>query len=213
MKVRLDGRAGGPENMAADLALGDGLEGWAARVYGWDGPWASLGRSQAADQALLPGAPVRWVARPTGGQGVLHGHDVTVAIAARVAEGTERQIRQVYRALVRPLANALTEAGVPAVLAEDAGLGAATSRLADCFAGTSRNDVVSPETGAKVCGCALRVFSGWALVQASVPAGPPLVDPAEVFRHAAPARWNELDPAVLVQALRLGLETGDGLNL
>lgn len=215
MTVRLDPPADGPANMASDLELGR-ANGWAARVYTWDGPWVTLGRFQDPSRDLMPGAPVPWVRRPTGGGGVLHGHDVTVGVAMPLPDGRARKLRDVYRALVRPLAEALTEAGVPAVLAEDVG-GAGSLPAADCFAGVSRNDVVDPSRGVKVCGCALRVFPGWALVQASVPAGPPLVAPAEVFPAAAPARWSRLDAPTLANALdraiRHGMETNSARSL
>lgn len=52
-----------------------------ARVYSWDGPWVSLGRSQSPERDLLPTNPVPHVIRPTGGQAVLHGHDITIGLA------------------------------------------------------------------------------------------------------------------------------------
>ncbi len=52
-----------------------------ARVYSWDGPWVSLGRSQSPERDLLPSNPVPFVKRPTGGQAVLHGHDATIGLA------------------------------------------------------------------------------------------------------------------------------------
>jgi lipoate-protein ligase A len=137
----------------------------------------------------------------------LHGHDVTVAIAMALPDGQARRLRDVYRAMVRPLAAALSDSGVPAALAEDAGGGEAL-RLADCFAAVSRNDVVDPGRGVKVCGCAMRVFPGWALLQASVPAAAPLVAPSEVFPGAAPARWSQLDPAQLAEALGRAIRQG-----
>lgn len=193
MTARYDGLADGPTNMARDIALLDGLgHGWAARVYGWEGPWVSLGRFQRPAEALLPGAPVQWVVRPTGGKAVLHGHDVTVGLAASYSalglpDGT-RELRSVYRAVVRRLSWALTEAGLPASLAEDCRAQRTLARTADCFGVVSPNDVVSPITGQKVCGCALRLYGTAVLVQASIPVGTALVDPAKVF--AVPSRTH-----------------------
>lgn len=207
MTVRLDGPADGPENMRRDLALGDGLTGWAARVYAWQGAWASLGRSQTPEAALVPGCQVPWVCRPTGGGGVLHGHDVTVALAARLdALGAGvRDLRAVYRAMVRPLAAAMDRAGSPARLAGEAPDAGTSTILADCFAGTSPLDIVDPVSGRKACGCAMRVYPRWVLVQASIPAAAPLCDPSAVFRGAATPSWRPLDPAALAEALEAAI--------
>ncbi|MGE3128183.1 MAG: hypothetical protein AB7N10_11860 [Fimbriimonadaceae bacterium] len=222
MSVRLDGPADGRTNMARDASLlSECGDGWSVRVYGWDGPWVTLGRFQRSEDALLPGAPVQWVSRPTGGKAVLHGHDITVGIAAGfrslgLDDGT-RQLRAVYRAVVRPLVEALTAAGLPAALAEDCKAERGTVRVADCFAVTSPNDVVSPVTGLKVCGCALRLYGSAVLLQASVPVGPPLVPPSQVFAVPAPASNVLLDQEALaerlVERLRWVSETGCAPNL
>ena len=80
---------------------------------------------------------------------------------------------------------------------------------ADCFAHVSANDLVDPDSGLKVCGCALRLTDKAVLVQASIPNGLPLVDPQTVFAmpsaHVA-KRWNaEGFPDELGKAL---LESG-----
>ena len=79
----LDGPRGGEENMARDreaLARAEGGEA-SLRVYTWDRPTVSLGRRQRPKDVadLFPGLPT--VGRPTGGGGVLHGSDLTVALA------------------------------------------------------------------------------------------------------------------------------------
>lgn len=58
---------------------------------------------------------------------------------------------------------------------------ASVPRSADCFLGVSRNDIVDLLTGLKVCGCAFRMTKRAVLLQASIPAGTPLVDPALIF--------------------------------
>jgi lipoate-protein ligase A len=187
----LDGHA----NMARDSALLEGGEP-AARLYTWDGPWVSLGRSQDPNLDLAPGNSVPWVRRPTGGMAVLHGHDWTVALALPLSalDLECRSVREVYRRLVNPVVVALRRCGLDAALAEDttfAQLG--RSWVADCFAFRSPNDVVDRRTGHKVCGCALRVTRIGALLQASIPKEAPLVDPATVIPGAAtvsPLHWD-----------------------
>lgn len=208
--------------MARDLALlSESHDGWSARVYDWDAAWVTLGRFQRAEDALLPGAPVQWVTRPTGGRAVLHGHDVTLGIAVQyralgLADGT-RDLRSVYRAVVRPLAQALSSAGLPAVLAEDRTPAGTPKLVADCFTATSPNDIVSPLTGLKVCGCALRLYDSAVLLQASVPIGPPRVDPSLVFAQPAPECSTGLDRATfaagLAEQLSWALETVLPVNL
>lgn len=179
-----------------------------ARVYGWDGLWVSLGRFQSPERDLVSPSTTRWVMRPTGGRAVLHGHDVTVGLAAPLeALGiSSRGLRPAYRAVVGPLVEGLRACGVPAVLAEDrravGASGASHSPApADCFAVASPNDVVDERTGAKVCGCALRLTEWAVLVQASLPHGTPLAPPDTVIRDAA-LTVREWDPTNFAEALR-----------
>jgi lipoate-protein ligase A len=194
----------GPTNMGRDaelLAQAEQGQG-GCRVYSWDGPWISLGMMQVPERDLLPTNPVPWVMRPTGGKAVLHGHDVTVGLAlplsllARDGESVERlsrSVKTVYRGIIRPMVAALRQCGMPAKLAEETPFVGGKGKTADCFAHVSPNDVVHELTGQKVCGCALRLTSTAVLVQASIPNGPPLVDPRRIY--AAPSamgafRWD-----------------------
>src|SRR5688572_18868633 len=144
-------------SMAEDarlLSLAEaGTTGW--RVYGWDGPWVSLGCYQSASKDLLEPELVPWVMRPTGGKAALHGHDVTVGLAVPLsllseAYGVEvqnlaRSLRTVYRLAIAPIVGALCECGQPAVLGEEHSSGdkrTGIGKVADCFAFTSANDVV-----------------------------------------------------------------------
>jgi lipoate-protein ligase A len=167
-----------------------GYPGW--RVYGWDGPWISLGCFQDALKDLLDPELVPWVMRPTGGRAVLHGHDVTVGLALPLSllstisgidqEKLSRSLRTVYRFAIAPIVEALRECGLPAVLGETLGrIQKGKERVADCFAVTSPNDIVHEQTGVKVCGCALKLTQKAVLVQASIPASAPLIDPRRVF--------------------------------
>ncbi len=210
METNSESKVDGHTNMARDLALLHIAEqaGTHARVYTWDGPWVSLGRFQKPERALRDHNAINWVMRPTGGKSVLHGHDVTVTIAANlkdlgIAHDAQKRVSTVYRAIVAPLVEAMTEAGMPAVLAENTAYVRNAGHTADCFAHVSPNDVVDPETGEKVCGCALRVTESAVLLQASIPVGTPLVDPRDVFDNPhVPARIRDLDPEALATALR-----------
>jgi len=222
-------RFDGHENMRRDASLLDAAEkegrlGW--RVYGWAGPWVSLGMLQDPTRDLLDPDLIPWVMRPTGGKAVLHGHDITVGMAVPLAlisertreseERLARSVKTVYRWIIAPIVEALRECGLPASLAENTRFGAARIRhpnplpegrgelrnqqseirnptSPDCFGHVSPNDVVDERTGQKVCGCALRLTRRAVLLQASIPAGPPLLDPRRVFAHAAlapPPKWD-----------------------
>ncbi len=204
----------GHENMARDaelLALAES-GGVYARIYRWGGAWVSLGRFQRAEKALIDLASINWVVRPTGGKAVLHGHDVTVSIAANLDdiglhENYARRVASVYRRIVEPLACALTASGISAVLAEKTSHVRNAGHTADCFAHVSPNDVVDPVTGEKVCGCALRLTQSAVLLQASVPVGLPLVDPALVFEYPSIAGKRRcLDESRLANELMARLE-------
>lgn len=168
------------------------------RVYSWDGPWVSLGRSQTAETALRAGCPVPWCARPTGGKAVLHGHDITIGFAMPMealadSDGRVPRFRDVYRALARPIIAAMTAAGVPVLLAEDRAGGVGKSQSHDCFAAASANDIVCRAMGIKRCGVALRLTRKAVLLQASIPAAAPLVDPKLVYEDPSPVVWSPLD--------------------
>ncbi|MBL1151435.1 MAG: hypothetical protein HND43_01665 [Armatimonadetes bacterium] len=211
VRVIRDGVHGGPENMERDRALLLELSRWgvAARVYGWAAPWVSLGRFQNPHRDLKADCCVPWVLRPTGGKAVLHGHDVTVGLAARLdwveSISGSRGLRASYRLLARRLAGALTNCGLAAILAEDRALGTSIGggapNIADCFAATSPNDITDPFTGLKVCGCALRLTQDAVLLQASIPSGPPRVDPALVFEGPTTSYFSEWDSERFAEAL------------
>lgn len=77
--------ADGPHNMAADETLLEAALGGAAslRFYGWSRPTLSLGYFQShvvrESDPLLAALP--WVRRPTGGETLVHHHELTYALA------------------------------------------------------------------------------------------------------------------------------------
>lgn len=166
----------------------DGYAGY--RIYGWYGAWVSLGMYQRPERVLRPDCTTPYVVRPTGGRAVLHGHDLTVSLAApRTAllagigghPTTGRPVREVYRRLVEPIVEGLRAAGFAAGLAEQTRFASKPGLSPDCFATAAENDVVDCKTGRKLCGCAIRLTERGALLQASIPLGVPLVEPATLF--------------------------------
>ncbi len=125
-----EGRLDGFTNMLRDARLLERAERGEAscRVYQWDGPWVSLGKQQVAERDLLMPLTVPWVSRPTGGRAVLHGHDITVALAVPLervqafgGEGPHplsRSVRTVYRFVTAPIIQALNMCGMDVVLGE-----------------------------------------------------------------------------------------------
>lgn len=235
-QVRFEHGFDGPANMARDFALLDEVrEGpWAARVYTWSEPWVTLGKFQDPETDLVPGCTVPYAIRPTGGRGVLHGHDITIGLALRfdaLAQGDpdsspsipfpflpegrvgassprrirggplNRSVRSAYRAGVAPLIEALRVCGIDACLGEEFKGRESGPRSADCFAAISANDVVDRRSLKKVCGVAMLMAEHGVLLQASIPVGPPLVDPSLVYQGPAPVTPVSVDAATFVSAL------------
>jgi len=180
------------------------------RVYGWKGPWVSLGRFQAVEDAMRTGVGVPWVKRPTGGAGVLHGHDATVSLSAPLSTlaphahlQQSRWVRAVYRRIVSPIIEALNALGVPAVLAESTSVSVDGAKVSDCFARTSPNDVVSSKTREKLCGVALRITSHAVLLQASLPITAPLIPYSKVFSDGIEHSYVNLKPEELRTQIEL----------
>jgi lipoate-protein ligase A len=136
-----------------------------ARIYAWTGTWVSLGRNRTAIGESLARQGVQTVVRPTGGAAVLHGEDWTVALALPVPSGY-RRLKPLYVLLTEPIVTALGGCGLRACLAGDA---VQNSDSPDCFAARGALDIVDSWTGQKLCGCAMVLRDGAALLQASIP--------------------------------------------
>lgn len=118
---RDDGAADGVSNMAADLALFDlaAARGQATlRTYAWVRDTVSFGRHEPVratwdvDAMLSGGLDV--VRRPTGGRALLHGADLTYAVAMPLPR--EVGWRAAYDAVNARLLRALHALGVPATI-------------------------------------------------------------------------------------------------
>jgi lipoate-protein ligase A len=157
-------RRGADEQMAADVALLDRVAGGAPpalRLYQWDPPALSLGRFQPADEvdrAACARAGVEVVRRPTGGRALLHGGDLTYAVAMPRPAGAAGSVDAVYCHLAAGLVGGLARLGVDAAVARHDGR--ATGPV--CFTSMQGADLRVGDR--KLCGSA-QVRRGGAVLQ------------------------------------------------
>lgn len=149
----LDAGLDAAAQMATDEALLEGVAGGAPpalRLYRWEPPAFSLGRFQPADdvdEAACADRGVEIVRRPTGGRGLLHGADLTYAVAMPRPPGAEGGVDAVYRTLAGALIGGLARLGVDAAIARHDGPAGPV-----CFAGQQGADLRVGER--KLCGSA-----------------------------------------------------------
>jgi lipoate-protein ligase A len=160
-----DGAADGPWNMAVDaLLLERATRGIATlRLYGWRGAWLSLGYAQRLSDPRREACRrtgVGVVRRITGGRAVLHGGDLTYAVAApEVALPSGLQAS--YGLVTDVLLAALGGLGITAERGRAPGE-AGRADAFDCFAEPAPEEICVG--GGKLCGSAQR-RSGGALLQ------------------------------------------------
>jgi lipoate-protein ligase A len=182
-RLLLDGEASGPWNMGVDEALlasaiASGRS--SLRLYRWSGPWLSLGYGQRPGPERLAActdAGVGVVRRVTGGGAVLHGGDLTYAIAAPEAV-LPPGLRATYQLIGAALRSALLALGIDAQSAP----GAAAARRRgsfDCFSEAAGDELCAG--GRKLVGSAQRRARGGVLQHGSIRVFP---DP-EPLRAAA----------------------------
>ena len=161
-----DGPNDGIANMARDRAMLDSATAGEAslRLYRWHPQWVSLGRNQAT----IPGISFQ-VRRPTGGRAVLHGDDITVAVAIPLplAGVHHFALRPIYSLLMAPLLAALQSCGLPVQLGAEKE-GSERPARTDCFATTGRFDICLQTNYSKVGGAALYTCETAALLQVSI---------------------------------------------
>jgi lipoate-protein ligase A len=192
------GPGAGEWNMGVDEALlaTARLGEPSLRLYSWDGPWLSLGYTQALEPArrlACEGAGVRLVRRATGGRAVLHGCDLTYAVTAPIALVGGDVLESSAR-ISRGLLTGLRALGVDAVCAS-APRGRLRPEGFDCFASAGAHEVLSG--GLKLCGSAQRRGRGALLQHGSVRLSPE----APALRLAA-----GLDGGRATSLAELGLE-------
>lgn len=148
LSVWWDAPADGPTNMALDEALADEACRRGAvlvRVSTWARPEVSLGAFQrfadARACAALSGLPIS--RRPSGGGAIVHGSDVTLAIAVPRGHGLAASAQALYDTAHRAMVEALAGRGVPARLWSGTGPGAdPPDGPLLCFDRRSTGDVV-----------------------------------------------------------------------
>jgi lipoate-protein ligase A len=149
--------------MACDLALLAGVADGAPpalRFYRWNPPALSLGHFQAdtdVDHDACRRLGVEVVRRPTGGRALLHGGDLTYAVALARPSGDAGKVDAVYRYLARGLIAGLARLGVDAAIARHDGPAGPV-----CFASQQGADLRVGDR--KLCGSA-QVRRGGAVLQ------------------------------------------------
>jgi lipoyl(octanoyl) transferase len=113
--------------MAADLACLDAVEAGGMpvlRLYRWTPPALSLGRFQPESDVDLDACAARGVEvvrRPTGGRALLHGGDLTYAVAMPRPSGAAGHVDALYRTIASALIAGLAGLGVHAEVGADRG--------------------------------------------------------------------------------------------
>ena len=146
----------GAENMARDTAL----QARAARtsetvfsIYSWSRPTLSFGRHQPAmglyDLERIREGDVDVVRRPTGGRAILHDHEITYSVTARIDDAVP--LRAAYSRINRILLEGLTRLGVTAEVASAAERAESPS-VRPCFETPGEGELVA--AGKKLVGSA-----------------------------------------------------------
>ena len=163
----LDAGLDGAAQMAADRALLDGVAAGAApalRLYRWTPPALSVGRFQPDDDVDRDACArygVEVVRRPTGGKGLLHGADLTYAVAMPLPDGAPGGVDAVYELLAGALIAGLAGLGVDAAVARHDGPAGPA-----CFAGQQGADLRVGDR--KLCGSAQVRHAGAVLQHGSI---------------------------------------------
>jgi lipoate-protein ligase A len=163
----LDAGLDGAAQMAADRVLLDAVASGAPpvlRLYRWTPPALSLGRFQPDDDVdhdACDRLGVEVVRRPTGGKGLLHGGDLTYAVALPLPDGAAGGVDAVYELLAGGLIAGLALLGVEAAVARHEGPAGPV-----CFAAQQGADLRVGER--KVCGSAQVRHAGAVLQHGSI---------------------------------------------
>ncbi len=212
------------EHMDADVELLDAVAGGAApalRLYTWAQPTLSIGRFQDegdVDASACERLGVRVVRRPTGGAALLHGADLTYAVAMPLPAGRDGGVQEVYDLIAGALIAGLERIGVHAAVARHDGPPGAV-----CFAGQQGADL--RVANQKVCGSAQVRQRGTVLQHGSILMGRLPMDETDLVSarcdrsqlRDATVTLEELgapsDPCVVADAIVAGFTQAMGLNL
>ena len=190
--LHLDGPGDGRWNMAKDaLLLRRAAAGSAAlRLYGWDRPTLSLGRTQKVerhiDLAACAGLAIPVVRRATGGRAVLHGPDLTYALAAPLAGGRfSGGLQDIYREISQVFLRFFAELGLGPHTQAFTGRQRAQAASAVCFETPSSHEILL--RGRKIVGSAQRLLPTAFLQHGSIPLRPQADVLARTIAGADPA--------------------------
>lgn len=188
------------EHMEADSRLlADSKTGPRFRIYTWDHPAVTVGRFQSPEMCI--GADCSdYALRPSGGLAVLHGHDLTVSIAARHNQSDGRSPRLIYHQLAGILSKGLTEYGRE-VQFGGAPPGADKAAIQNCFLSKGVYDIIDSHSGEKICGCALQVSQVGSLLQCSIPVREPDVDPSRWIIGSKRQPVSKMNQGTLIECL------------
>jgi len=146
---RLDPPASGVDNMRTDQAAYSHFDPQTQlpllRFYTWSEPTLSIGRFQTLGpelQQTLERLQVPVVRRPSGGQAILHGGDLTFSLVAPRTGLFQGSVQEVYATFAQGLVAALAEWGLAAAIPpQRLQAGAAHSPTPHCFQSLSPADL------------------------------------------------------------------------
>ncbi len=186
-----DEPASGPENMAADELLAEEslrLDQALVRIYGWNEPAVSLGGFQrladARGCAAIAGLPL--VRRPSGGGAIVHGSDLTYAVAVPRSHPWGGDPQQLYDVFHESMAELLRARGIAAQQHPGRDPRAGDESRFLCFDRRARGDLVVARAGLpdghKILGSAQRRLQAAVLQHGSLLLERPTA-PGESGRH------------------------------
>lgn len=163
----------GRRNMAIDEQMmeevGSGQSPPVIRLYGFSPPTLSLGRFQRLEEHIdhvrLQAEGVGLVRRPTGGQAVLHDHELTYAVVLAREHLEPYGKREVYRFIAALLVKALERLGIESFSSRSR---TGSPHNPDCFRSTGEYEISSPR-GHKLIGSAQILGRRASLQHGSVP--------------------------------------------
>lgn len=178
-----DEPAPGPENMGADdLLAADAVarDRPLVRIYGWSEPTVSLGGFQrlADARAATALSGLAFVRRPSGGGAIIHGTDLTYAVAVPRSHAWGNDPQVLYDVFHESLAAELRQRGVAAERHPGRERSAGDEQRLLCFDRRARGDLVvrisahGPD-GEKILGSAQRRLRGAVLQHGSLLLEPP----------------------------------------
>ena len=145
------------------------------RSYVWERPAITVGKGQNCEKTILTDLcqrdGIEIVRRMTGGRGILHGDDLTISMIASNRDidlDDEAGISEIYHVVSKVFVECFKTLGVEAIAGNEAPIRNADPR-GDCFAASTKSDIVDSATKSKILGAALYKRGSRFLLQASVP--------------------------------------------